>query len=65
MMKALGECSVPFPPVIAVLVGCLLVASLCAIRSWRTKEAAAAAKTTENSALLANGASTAGEKVPS
>ena len=67
VMKALGECSVPFPPVIAILVGCLLVTSLCAIRSWRKKEAATAraAKTTESSGLLAKGASTAGEKVSS
>ena len=67
VMKALGECSVPFPPVIAILVGCLLVTALCAIRSWRKKEAAAAreAKSTESSGLLAKGASTAGEKVSS
>jgi len=66
VMKALGECSAPFPPVIAVLLGCLLATSLCAIRSWRKKEAAAARpKTTENSGLLANGPSSAGEKAPS
>ena len=62
VMKALGDCSNPFPPVIAVLVGCLLLTSLCAIRAWREKEAAREAKrkTTENNGLLARGPSTAG-----
>ena len=62
VMKALGDCSTSFPPVIAVLVGCLLLTSLCAIRAWRDKEAAREAKrkTTENSGLLARGPSTAG-----
>jgi len=60
VMKALGDCSTPFPPVVAVLVGCLLLTSLCAIRAWRVKEAAREAKATENSGLLARGPSTAG-----
>ena len=65
VMKALGDCSNPFPPVIAVLVGCLLLTSLCAIRAWREKEAAREAKrkTTVNSGsgrLLAREPSTAG-----